>query len=347
MGYFKDLTTKPMYCPYEQLSAINNKYITQAEYNLILKRSTGLFSKYEYKLKDTNRKEYFKNVCKMNKRVIYSPEEEPLCNFTTSDRDEVVIYDGKKGNRAIVNISKKPTPEGIHCKSFYISYTNLINNQPRAFDMNCDKKFCACGIFYGEEHLGAPMVCRITQIPRTERFKFEIAPGVDMALMYVLGLVFIQKAKNYRFNRRNKAMSGRHSSKHHSGKHHSSKHHGAGMAGMAGVGAAGLAGGLATGMALNSIHHHHHYGFGNGYYGTSLYPDNGSYSSSSSASSFSQGSYSNDDDYADYGDFGYGAYESGFGGYDGYDGGYDGGFGGYDGGYDGGFDCGGGDCGGD
>jgi len=364
MGYFKDLLEKPLYAPFEQLAAIDTKYIAQAPYTLILKRSSGLFSKFEYKLKDSSNKRYFSNTIKTNRKVVFNAEEQPLFNFSTTPQSVVMLYDGKKSDKTVVSIEERETPQGLHGKRFYVSYTNLLNNQPRAFDMNCDKKFCCCGIFYGQEEMGAPMVCKISQIPRSDRFKVEIQPGIDMALMFGLALVFLEKGKNYRLNKQRGAQNKVHSSgKHHSGKHHhSSGKHSSGKSKLpyAGAGIAGLAGGYALGKLG---HHGLHHGHGYYYHGYPEYgygrpsSDNGSHSdasSVSSASSYSNSDYSgysgDENDYADYEGFNeYDNYnDGGFGGYDGgYDGGYNNNYGydvGYDGGYDGGFD--GGDFGG-
>ncbi|ORX52184.1 hypothetical protein BCR36DRAFT_247387, partial [Piromyces finnis] len=201
MGYFKDLLNKPMYAPFEQLAAIGTEYIAQTPYTLILKKSTAFLGKFEYKLKDSNNKRYFSNSNKTNKKIIYNSEEKPLFNFSTTPQSTVIIYEGKKNDRSIVSIEERVTPNGLHGKRFYVSYTNLLNNQTRAFDMNCDKRFCCGGIFYGQEEMGAPLVCRISQIPRSNRFKVEIQPGIDMALMFGLALIFLEKGKNYRLNK--------------------------------------------------------------------------------------------------------------------------------------------------
>ncbi|OUM62043.1 hypothetical protein PIROE2DRAFT_62161 [Piromyces sp. E2] len=201
MGYFRDLIDKQLYSPYEQISAVNTKFIRSKETVIIMKIKVSLFSKFEYKMEEDGVK-CFKSSVLFNKKVLYTMNEEPLLNMnseSSSPKKTRLIYDGKKKDKLISSVETIKFQKGMKKIKHKVTFDNIAVKDQRTLEMNCDKKFCACGIFYGEEDINSPLVCKISRIPHERyKFKIEIAPGVDIVFMLALAIIFADKVKFYR-----------------------------------------------------------------------------------------------------------------------------------------------------
>jgi len=200
MGYFKELYEKPVQKPTNQVAVIDRKYICQEPKQFILERAKSSFAKYNLKVKGADGVKYYKGKCTEFIFDIYNLKNTRLLRIQESSQKEIRkdIYVGKDKKNPISRIKSR------HSKSNYkLIIDNLIIGDTETLEMNSDRKLVVCGIFYGNEKEGAPLIAKITRDKKIRtKCTLDIAPGVD--IIYMIGLAaFFSNGFKY-INRRRK-----------------------------------------------------------------------------------------------------------------------------------------------
>lgn len=284
MGYFDELNNKVLLRPIEDVAIVDRKYVYQQSVVVMLESAKNVFAKFDLKVKGTDGVKYFKGKSKSNKKVIYTLEGEPIVNIANAKHGKKV-YLGKTEEKEVASIKAKDK------RKFKIKFTNLVTGQPSFFEMKCDKKFRICGIFYGKEKEGAPLVCKFNRDKfGKDRCGIEMAPGVDNMFLIALAHFFNNKVEYKKYLKLAAVGVGaagavgaaaaiaKHKHKH---KHKHKYHH---VPGTGGLVAADV-----VGMNMGHYHHHH---IGVDYDGNDSSSSSSSDSDSSSFFSSSSGSNS-------------------------------------------------------
>jgi len=196
----KDYSSKPVQSPPCQIVGVEQRFVFQQPITLVLDEKRS-FSGDDFKIKDENGVSYFK--CKgkalslRDKKVIYDLYDNPILNiqenlfYGSGQR----IYAGKSTDKELGKLSRKKL--SIKKNKYEYTFTNLATNKVEVLDLKCDFFGCSCGIFYGKEKEGAPMICSITKtkkmlsfISNYDHYRITVAPGVDAALMVALTICF-------------------------------------------------------------------------------------------------------------------------------------------------------------
>jgi len=194
MGYRKDLMLKNVESIDHNIEITDSKFTFKTKLDLIFEETMDLTSYHNFSVKDLNGMEYFRCSYYNDDIVVYSIYNEPICHicYTSPFKNKQPIYKGEKGEESIAYINDKESNVG---EKFTVILTNLVNEQTEKLDMNCDMNFHCCGIFYGKEKSGSPMVCKIIKnLYYTNYYKVEIAAGIDAPLMMALTCFFMKKS---------------------------------------------------------------------------------------------------------------------------------------------------------
>jgi len=284
MGYYDELNNKTVMRPMVDIAVVDSKYIYQQPVIVMLENTKNVFAKFNLKVKGTNGVKYFKGKTKPNKKVIYTLEGQPIVNIADS-KDGKKVFLGKTGEKKIASIKAKDK------RKFKVKFDNIINGQKSFFEMKCDKKFRICGIFYGKEKEGAPLICKFTRDKYgKDRCGIEMAPGVDNMFLIALAHFFNNKVDYKKYLKLAAVGAGAVGAAgaaaaiaKHKHKHKHKYHHSYGTGGL-------VAADITSGMGY---HHHHHYP----HVGVDFDGDSSSSSSDddSSSSFFSSSSSDNND----------------------------------------------------
>jgi len=168
---------------------------------LILREKIFSFSGDDFTIKDINNIEYFKCKGKVftfhDKKTLYDLYELPILNiqhkiFTL--KRNIKIYADKNDQKQLASISKKSI---FSIKKYIIEFYNQATEQTEYLEMKCDYFSFTCGIFYGKEKEGAPLICKVIKrldakllFTSQENYYCQIAPGVDLAFMVALSICF-------------------------------------------------------------------------------------------------------------------------------------------------------------
>jgi uncharacterized membrane protein YgcG len=204
MGYFKELYDKPIQPPTREFAVVGRKYISQSPKEYILERAKSSFAKYNLKVKGTDGIKYYKGKHKPSSSVICTLDNVPLLKIKES-QEKKIRKDVYIGNDKSILVSQ------IKCRNsksnYKISVKNLIRGEEEYLQMNSDRKLVVCGIFYGKEKEGAPLIAKIIRDNHTRtKCTLEIAPNVDIIFMMGLAAFFSDRFSyvNKRIRRRNK-----------------------------------------------------------------------------------------------------------------------------------------------
>jgi len=194
MGYRKDLMAKPVESIDHNIEVADSKFTFKTKVDLIFEETMDMTSYHNFSVKDLNGMEYFRCGYNRDDIVVYSIYNEPICRiaFTSPFKSKQPILKGEKNEESVAVISDK---DSSAAEKFTVELTNLVNEKTEKLDMNCDLKFRCCGIFYGKEKSGSPMVCRIVKnLYFANYYKIEIAAGIDASLMMALTCFFMKKS---------------------------------------------------------------------------------------------------------------------------------------------------------
>jgi len=195
----KSYSSKEVSSPQNPVIGIEQRFVFNKPVTLLLDEKRS-FSGDDFKIKDENGVAYFK--CKgkafsfRDKKVVYDLYDKPIFNIQENllFGHGQKVYAGKDTSTVLGSVHRR-----INLKNnkYEYSFTNLATNKQEVLDIKCDFFGCSCGIFYGKEKNGAPMICRITKtkkmlslISNYDHYQITIAPGVDAALMVALTICF-------------------------------------------------------------------------------------------------------------------------------------------------------------
>jgi len=191
MGYFKELYDKPVQRPSDDVAVININQVGNKSKHLIFKRKTALFSSYNLKIKNEKGKTVYKGKREYN----YGPKYK-ICNLDNTVNFSIKECDKKEARKNIYLGKNKDKPisrilYGESNRKYVIEFTNLITERTEYLEMSSDARLVVCGIFYGREEEGAPLITKITR-DKYNRTKctLDIAPGVDALFMVGLAAFF-------------------------------------------------------------------------------------------------------------------------------------------------------------
>jgi len=201
MRFFKTYDDDPINPPKNDIVVVDPRFVFRMPVTLILREKIFCFSGDDFSIKDLNDVEYFR--CKgkalsiRDKKVLYDLYQKPILNiqhkiFTM--KGNIKIYADNEENKILATVNKKSF---ISVKKYIVEFYNQATGKNEYFDMKCDFFSFTCGIFYGHEKEGAPMVCKVTKkldvklvFTTQENYYVQIAPGVDAALMVAIAICF-------------------------------------------------------------------------------------------------------------------------------------------------------------
>ncbi|ORX86185.1 hypothetical protein BCR32DRAFT_325073 [Anaeromyces robustus] len=180
---------------------VDEKYVFDKPKELILKESLTAFSGDDFTIKDTDGTSYFKCEGKTfnirDKKVVYDLEGNPVFNVRNTIlflKSRLKIYDGKDDKKTLASVSPVTS---ISSRKYTITYTNIATEKEETLDLKCDFFSHSCGVFYGKEKEGSPMICKVIKkidakslLTNKENYYIEIASGVDVAFMVAIAICF-------------------------------------------------------------------------------------------------------------------------------------------------------------
>lgn len=177
------------------------RFVFDKPITLLLRENILCFSGDDFTIKDTDGVSYFK--CKgkalniRDKKIIYDLYGTPIlniCNGILFLKSRMKIYADNNDKKTLAKITPQTS---ISSRKYVISFYNIANEQEETLDMKCDFFSHSCGIFYGKEKEGSPMVCKIVKkidakglLTKKDDYYIEIAPGIDAALMVAIAICF-------------------------------------------------------------------------------------------------------------------------------------------------------------
>ncbi|ORX52240.1 hypothetical protein BCR36DRAFT_582740 [Piromyces finnis] len=200
MGYQDNAVIEPP----NNIVAVESRFVFNKPITLVINTKLSLSSK-DFTIKDVEGRDYFR--CKGNslnitdKKVLYDLYEIPILNIKNqllSLKDKSTIYLGSNSEKVIATINQKNM---MNLNKYTLEFFNQAQDKNEFLDMKCNIMGSSCGIFYGKEKEGAPMVCKITRkinasiLSSESNYYVEIAPGVDIALIVAATICFDQLKK--------------------------------------------------------------------------------------------------------------------------------------------------------
>jgi len=187
MGYRKNLMSKIVENIDHSIVVTDSKYTFEKKLDIIFEETMDMTNYYSFIVKNLNGREYLKCSYYQDNIVIYSINDEPICNLTN-----YCIYRGEEDKELITEIKEK---DFSTIEKYTVGFKNLINQTIELLYLNCDLKYRCGGIFYGKEKLGSPLICRIIRnLYYTNCYKVEIASGIDITLIITLVCFFMKNS---------------------------------------------------------------------------------------------------------------------------------------------------------
>eukprot|EP00833_Pecoramyces_ruminatium_P005411 jgi/Orpsp1_1/1179443/evm.model.c7180000069382.1 len=117
-----------------------------------------------------------------------------MLNSLNVKEKNIEIYANASDQNQFASISKKSF---LRIKKCIIEFYNQATEQKEYLEMKCDFFHFTCGIFYGKEKEGAPLICKVIKrldaklfFTTQENYYCEVAPGIDLAFMTALAICF-------------------------------------------------------------------------------------------------------------------------------------------------------------
>jgi uncharacterized protein YxjI len=201
MKLLKFYDRKELTSPEKDVVAVDSKYVFEEPTELLLKEGLLSFSGDDFTIKDSSGNSYFKCEGKLlsirDKKFVTDMEGKPLfciANKVLFLKGRLKIYEGNDTKKVLASIAPQTS---IKSRKHIVTYYNPVTEKEETLDMKFDFFNHSCGIFYGKEKEGAPMICKIIKkidakriLTNKENYYIEIAPGVDIALMSALAICF-------------------------------------------------------------------------------------------------------------------------------------------------------------
>jgi len=202
MGYQDNEVVKPS----NDIVALESRFLFQQPITLVINTKLLSLSSDNFTIKDVEGREFFK--CKGSslnigdKKILYDVYEIPILNIQNrllSLKDKTTIYLGNHTEQVVATISQKNM---MNFSKYTLEFFNQATDKQEFLDMKCNIMGSSCGIFYGKEKEGAPMISKITRkinassiLSPEGNYYVEIAPGVDIALIVAATICFDQLKK--------------------------------------------------------------------------------------------------------------------------------------------------------
>jgi len=120
-------------------------------------------------------------------KVLADMDEQPLLVVKDGSSSDIEILSGTSDKKVLAKIVKGSSY--TDAEKYTVTFYNQATEKNETLSMNCATSYRSCGIFYGVEEEGAPMVCRIHEV-KTKAFlgtktklEIEMASGVDSMFM--------------------------------------------------------------------------------------------------------------------------------------------------------------------
>ncbi|ORX86178.1 hypothetical protein BCR32DRAFT_265134 [Anaeromyces robustus] len=207
LSYYTELVNKPISSPGTEILVTDNQYILLKPSINYLQEKQGVFSKPEYTIKNKDGEEIYK--CKektknmKNVKLISNLKDVSLLVIRDGTSSYMEICDGTNDKKIYATISTKNT---IESEKYTINFYNQVSEKNETLYMNCDSTYRSCGIFYGKETDGSPLICKIIQMKSKSMFNnktnysIEIASGVDSLFMMGLAICLIEMKNLYQMD---------------------------------------------------------------------------------------------------------------------------------------------------
>ncbi|KAG4083908.1 hypothetical protein H8356DRAFT_1746596 [Neocallimastix lanati (nom. inval.)] len=201
LSYYQELVNKKISSPGTDIFVNDNKYISPKPTVMSLEEKQG-FLKNNFIIKDRNGIECFK--CEKGKTITSSKNGEPLLILKEGNLSSYMkIVGGNNKNKVIATINTK---DSVAEEKYKVTYFNQASEREEILEMNCDATYRSCGIFYGKENEGAPLICKIIEMKSKSFFSnktnytIEIASGVDNLFMTSLAICLTEMKEQYQMN---------------------------------------------------------------------------------------------------------------------------------------------------
>jgi len=200
MGYFKELYDRPVQRPNDDVAIINTNQVSNYPQHLVIKRKNALFSSYNLKIKTNKGKEVFKGKREYN-TIKYFGSKYKICNLDKTVSISIKECDMKNVRKNIYIDGKKEkliskVLYGDSNRKYAIEFTNLITEKTEYLEMSSDARLVVCGIFYGREEEGAPLIAKFTRDKHNRtKCTIDIASGVDVLFMVGLAAFFSDRVQ--------------------------------------------------------------------------------------------------------------------------------------------------------
>jgi len=202
---------KPITNPNDDIVIYDKNFVFQQPVTLFLEQFLEEpKNKYDFVITDPNNVEYFKCMKVSNqKMVVYDINNAPLMNIQIKFLPlEINVYGGEDDQKLIGSYISKASTVAEKCE---FQFVNQATQAADTFDMNADKYYCSCGIFYGTEKENAPMIARFKEVMDANSFMtlcnkkyvIDIAAKVDNTLIIALAIYFAEMNYHTRKNRLN------------------------------------------------------------------------------------------------------------------------------------------------
>ncbi|ORX86172.1 hypothetical protein BCR32DRAFT_325066 [Anaeromyces robustus] len=201
MGIIKNYSNSEVIEPPNEIVALEERFVFHRPITLVIGAKLFTFTEDDYTIKDDEGMDYFKcsgnSLNISNKKIIYDLYDLPLLNIKNqilSLRDKVTVYLGETEEEVFATVTQKSM---VNVTKYTLDFFNQAKDKKEFLDLKCDIVGNSCGVFYGKEKEGAPMIGKITRKIESSTYSYtvEIAPKVDIALMVAATICFDQLKK--------------------------------------------------------------------------------------------------------------------------------------------------------
>ncbi|KAG4083916.1 hypothetical protein H8356DRAFT_1746604 [Neocallimastix lanati (nom. inval.)] len=200
----KDYQNRELEEPQNDIVAVDDRFVFHQPTHLIISSKLISLTSSDITITDSSGAEYFRcNDELVNKTIINDLDEFPIVNIQSqilSLKDKINIYRLDTNKEIVGSITQKSV---INVKKYTLDFINHATDKKDFLDFKCDVMGNNCGVFYGKEKDGAPMVCRIIRkiegksfvSSPQEYYYVDISPGVDIALIVAATICFSKLKK--------------------------------------------------------------------------------------------------------------------------------------------------------
>jgi len=201
MGFINKFEDVSLTAPKTPLVVTSERFVNEQPVTLLLKEKIRSLSGDDFTIKDLNDVSYFK--CKgktfnfKDKKLVVDLYDTPL--FTIKDnkvialKRKMFVYEGDDTNNVLATVRPQ---KAFFCRKFTVEFVNKTTGKEETIVVKSDLPGNSCGVFYGEEKEGAPLLCKIYKkidakiFINRQNYFVEIAENVDIAFMIAVAICF-------------------------------------------------------------------------------------------------------------------------------------------------------------